>query len=115
MSRRRPDEYDRSQYVYCYAWGHTWFPSDSDWNPLDVTDFIVLGCERCTTEWRDGYGTYTGELILRYYIYPEGYRYARGEDKPTKAEFRLMAVQMERDRRKEQLQRKRSKALALVK
>ena len=102
-----PTDYEKTQFVYCYAWGHAWFPTDtSTWRPQFGTP-VVLSCERCGTERRETYGTHTGDLLLRNYDHPAGYLYRRGEAKPTKADFRLLAVRKQRADRKSKVVQKR--------
>lgn len=82
-------------YTRCRTYGHAWFEADSDW----FADFAVsrgnpltLRCDRCTTERREVIGT-TGRLENRYYVYPSGYQYSRGE-RPSKDDFRLALLSL---------------------
>lgn len=84
-------QWERTQFAYCYAWGHAWDPYDgSDWRPLMGRDGVVLRCLRCGTERRELYNL-RGDLSTRQYAYPDGYRYGRGE-RPGRDDFRLMAL-----------------------
>ena len=91
MSDLTTAEYDRTQYVRCNTFGHAWFDYDSsDWTPT-FGDSLVLRCERCGTERRDSIGG-SGQILARHYLYPDGYKYGRGE-RPTRSEFRRMLLE----------------------
>jgi len=80
-----PDDFTR-----CYTLGHAWEDyDDSDWKPPWGTG-LALRCLRCTTTRRDIINA-NGDLGARSYVYPDGYRYGRGE-RPTRADFRLLLI-----------------------
>lgn len=91
-------------FVRCYTFGHSWHDYDSNWKPSFGTP-LTLRCERCTTERRDTIGA-SGNVVGRHYHYPPGYRYGRGEGRPTRDEFRVMLlakrIQEQRQRRRQQ-------------
>ena len=64
---------------------------DSDWLPWPGETPVTVRCERCGTERRDRVATVDGKLMGRRYVYPEGYRYGKGE-RPTANEFRLQLI-----------------------
>lgn len=102
-------QWEKSQYVRCYAWGHAWDEyGNSDWRPTMGQTFMVLRCIRCSTERREAYNLY-GEIETRHYHWPAGYRFSKGEGKPTKGEFRLMALPEATQRARQRAARKRSK------
>jgi hypothetical protein len=90
-------EWQRSQYVKCYTIGHAWFDyENSDWHPEWGTGF-VLRCQRCGSERRDAVDI-SGGLSHRSYWHPDDYKFAKGT-KPTKDEFRLMMIRVQREDR----------------
>ena len=103
-------QWEKTQYVRCYAWGHAWDDyTNSDWRPTMGQSFLVLRCLRCSTERREAYNLY-GEIETRHYHWPEGYRFRKGETKPTKGEFRLMALpERVRDAKKREARRRKAK------
>lgn len=87
-------------YIRCGAYGHAMFQYDnSEWTPT-FGDPLTLRCERCTTERRDTLDIH-GELAQRDYIHPADYNdwYPKGQ-RPSRAEFRRMAVALEKYERK---------------
>lgn len=78
-------------YIACRTFGHAWFEYDSNWTPIFGTP-ITLRCERCGGERRDIIDA-LGRLGRRYYLMPEGYFYASGSDRPSRADMRLALIQ----------------------
>lgn len=83
---RGPDITDDA-FVRCRTYNHAW----DEFNPVDMDPpwygwRLSLRCMRCTTERHDNYD-FKGQVMGRRYIYPDGYQ-TKGEDKPTKTEFR---------------------------
>lgn len=75
----------------CQTLGHAWFDyDDSDWRPPWGTG-LALRCDRCGTRRRDIINA-NGDLGARQYVYPEGYKYGRGE-RPSRSDFRLLLIQ----------------------
>lgn len=70
---------------------HAWFDAPTDWTPPFPGTPFTLRCERCGTERRDVYDL-RGDLMLRRYVYPDGYRYAVGDEPLTLAARRLLVV-----------------------
>lgn len=64
---------------------------DSDWQSWPGETPVTVRCERCGTERRDRVASIDGKLMGRRYVYPEGYRYGKGE-RPTANEFRLQLI-----------------------
>ena len=81
---------ERRGYIRCRSLGHSWFDTDSTWESQFGTPLTVR-CERCGMERRDTVNRY-GELLARHYYRPTGYQLGRDEDKPTRAEYRLMLL-----------------------
>ena len=74
----------------CRLFRHQWDLVPTDWTPM-AGHPVTLRCQRCTTERRETYGTNTGDLITRRYIYPPEYRYS-ADEVPTADQLRLMFV-----------------------
>jgi len=97
MSDMTTRQHEKTQFVRCAVLRHAWFEYEggSAWKPQHGETVFVFRCERCGTERRDRVNRRTGELIPngRNYIYPDGYKYSRGE-RPTSDEFRLKLIAM---------------------
>lgn len=86
----RTIDHERQGFLRCNTYQHAWDEyENSDYRPKFGTPF-VLRCERCGTERRESWGRH-GELLSRYYRYPRGYKYAKGE-RPTRPDFRVMLL-----------------------
>lgn len=76
-----------SSFIRCRSYGHAWddfYPSmatDPSWGVRES-----LLCARCTTERHDFVSRITGEVITRYYLYPDDYKLS-GEF-PQRSEIR---------------------------
>jgi|SRR5215467_4339190 len=75
-------------YVRCRSYGHAW----DEFVPIDLDPPVYgwrlsLRCIRCTMERHDNLA-FSGALMARRYIPPTGYSSGRGEEKPTRTEFR---------------------------
>ena len=81
-----PDDFLR-----CQTLGHAWDDyDDSDWTPTWGVG-LALRCLRCGTSRRDIINA-NGDLGSRSYVYPDGYKYGKGE-RPSRGDFRLMLIQ----------------------
>jgi hypothetical protein len=84
--------HEKTQFVFCYSWGHSWdeYPN-STWVPEWGLPEVVR-CGRCGTERRRVLNN-AGEVLKGqgHYDYPEGYQFGPHE-RPTKAEFRILAL-----------------------
>ena len=95
------------EFVECRTGGHAW-----DWfvpsgrQPKWGTWF-ALRCDRCGTERFDTLGIY-GQLVGRRYDYPEGYQYAKGEEVPTRDDFRKDLVGKLKDQARARMNGNRS-------
>ena len=76
----------------CRLLGHAWDEVAGNWTPLFGGDPHTFRCARCDTERREVWGTNTGELVSRNYVYTQGYQYERGEEKPDRQQLRLLWV-----------------------
>lgn len=81
---------ERRGYVRCRTLGHAWFDVDSTWTSPFGTP-MTFRCERCGSERRDVIDQWGG-LRARTYHKPRGYDLSRGEDRPARADFRLMLL-----------------------
>lgn len=84
----------------CKMLGHSWEPQSqakSGWTPGWGIG-LILECDRCGCERRDIIDS-NGNLSSRSYLYPPGYQYAKGSDRPSRAELRRMWIARERRRR----------------
>lgn len=82
--RRKPSE---SDFLRCRVIKHSW---DTVTDTASTASLDLL-CVRCTTErhdWINGLGA----LETRNYIYPDGYKLARGEVRPSVADMRIMLI-----------------------
>lgn len=97
---RRPNltqeqrEYLALQYVRCrgpirHRWDH--IIASPDQRPSFGT-LALFRCETCTTERHDIFSRITGDLLARWYVYPEGYRDAQ---RHTAAEYRAIWAEQE--------------------
>src|SRR5580765_3508712 len=86
-------QHERRGHIRCHTLGHAWDDCDSNWTPMWGLPLTVR-CQRCGTERRDKVDRHTGAVLPggRHYVYPAGYRLGRGEEKPTRADFRLMLL-----------------------
>lgn len=99
-------QHERKQFLLCRTIGHAWFKfEDSGWIPEWGTPLCVK-CERCGMQRRDILNVH-GEIGRRYYIRPDGYGLARDEWKPTRAEFRVMVMGIQRESRRAVSKRRR--------
>lgn len=81
------------EYLACRTYGHAWDDFDDVTWPIPAgADSITLRCTRCFSVRRFIIDRY-GEVIARRYRYARGYQYARADDRPTKAQFRLWYIQ----------------------
>lgn len=76
----------------CKLFGHAWYEVPSDWTPLGGGTPMQFQCDRSGCIKREIWGEMTGEVISRRYEYPEGYVYARDEERPSKGDMRLEYV-----------------------
>lgn len=84
------------QFVECKTWGHAWEEYDSADTPRRPFRYrMTLRCVRCYTT-RADYLDAEGQLIGRQYVYAEGYRDARGAEKPTRNEMRILLIKRRR-------------------
>lgn len=83
---------ERRQYVRCRTLGHSWFDYDSNWTPEFGTP-MTLRCERCGMERRDTVSDW-GQLLARHYYKPNNYDRRRDEDSMTRADFRMLLLQL---------------------
>ena len=74
----------------CRLFRHQWDLVAGDWTPMAGYP-VTQRCMRCDTEKRETYGTNSGELITRRYLYPPEYHYSRDEV-PSGDELRLMFI-----------------------
>lgn len=87
---RRWNNYD--SFIECKTWGHAWDDYDSASTPRTPFRYReVLRCTRCATV-RTFYLDATGDVVSRSYKYSDGYRDAKGTDKPTRPEMRLLII-----------------------
>lgn len=77
----------KRDYVRCRTFGHSWDDIPVTESHPDGHSFW-LRCVHCATVRKDVFDRRYGELLLRQYDYPDGYRLAEDE-LPTRAEFRL--------------------------
>ena len=80
----------------CKMIGHTWIPqsqSKAGWRPPWGVG-LILECDRCGAERHDVLDQ-NGELSVRNYIYPDGYK-SEGDDRPTRAEMRATWIKKKR-------------------
>ena len=80
------------QFVECKTWGHAWEEYDASDRPTRPFRWrMTLRCIRCYTT-RADYLDAEGIVVGRKYQYADGYRDARGSDKPTRNEMRLFII-----------------------
>lgn len=59
-------------YLFCRAWHHAWDPIDT--TVLEGTILVVtFKCMRCPVTRKDWISRYNGDLLERYYGYPDNY------------------------------------------
>lgn len=84
------------EYVTCKTIGHAW---DHNPNPSrrgsSYKHVLAFRCTRCGTERIDGLD-WKGDIIFRYYVYPENYRSAQ---KMARNDLRLALVRFYRRRK----------------
>ena len=89
MPRRR---WSTTQYLECKTWGHAWDEFDTTRTPKErYTYRMTLRCSRCYTE-RFDYLDTDASVMRRTYFYSNGYRDAKGSEKPTRSEMRLIII-----------------------
>ena len=82
----------------CHTLGHAWAVT-STLHQLDTIQ-LELVCQRCATTRTDRFSPASGHLYRRGYKYPTGYLLAKGEERPTRDEFRLRLIAALRSRKK---------------
>lgn len=102
IERISPEERDRLRDArkQCRMLGHRWeeyYPGDFNMTPaFYAADSIFhVRCETCGTERHDAFMK-DGELDIRRYDYPDGYRYDEDEERPTLQDIRLWMVKRNR-------------------
>ena len=89
----------KADYIRCRTYGHAWYEFSPGQMARPLFGFrLSLKCERCTTERHDLIDA-NGEVGSREYRYPDGYKDAFIDEKPTRAELRLMLRKETRGRR----------------
>jgi hypothetical protein len=85
------------QFVECKTWGHAWDEYNAADNPPrgSFRWRMTLRCTRCYTT-RHDYLDATGHVVSRKYGYADGYRDARGAEKPTRDEMRIVIIRKKR-------------------
>lgn len=77
-------------FIECKTYGHSWDEYNPSSNGLvDSFDRLTLRCTRCATT-RHDYLDRTGDVLHRSYTYPDGYKYAQEEYRPSRAVLRLL-------------------------
>lgn len=98
--------YRHREFVTCRTFGHAWDSIPVTEPDPDGPQFW-LRCTRCTTLRRDVIDQRYGSLIRRKYDYPDDYQ-MKGEDVPTRDDFRLRLLTLAEDMAERRA--KRSKA-----
>lgn len=79
-------------FIECKTWGHSWESFDSADTPRGPFRYReTLRCIRCQTQ-RIYYLDAELNIVSKRYIYADGYRDARGADKPTRNEMRVLII-----------------------
>lgn len=85
------------QNLECHTLRHAWRVQTATRQDRIVR--LVLRCMRCDTRRVDNVNAETGERYVKArYEYPDGYRLARGEERPTFAGYRQRLVSAILDR-----------------
>lgn len=88
MVRVRGADITDEAFVRCRTYNHAW----DEFTPIGLERPLYgwrlsLRCVRCATERHDTVD-FHGGVMSRRYLWPDGYLTGRGEDKPTRTEFR---------------------------
>ena len=89
---RRWANYD--SFIECKTFGHSWFVQDANAFARSSPGWryeMLLECERCRTTRVDRLDV-EGNVTSRSYKYADHYRDAKGEQKPTRPEMRILII-----------------------
>jgi hypothetical protein len=94
----KADELAVYEFLECGALGHPWdFVDSNHWTaPFGVP--VTRRCMRCGTERRQCVMRDERTILAERYIYPPGYKFAKGE-RPSRMDFMLMAIDSKRRRK----------------